>query len=223
MIFYLCIALNINILLSSELCWCETTTFFTLLTSHIINRHPTFIHVRPPGVPNEYQQHIYRAPCDCNTLGQMGEVSVRTMEDPSQRIVVCFFASNAERIATEKKNIYIPVFVPRSFCTATWCDHGEFNRLFLFLLLAVFLLPLLSCYNILYLFCSNPTTHRVNRFVFLKVFLFELLTCHIPVIKMTQYITIRDVVTHDKRCLGAVHVSSFRLCLAGASKRLEVL
>ena len=123
MIFYLCIALNINILLSSELCWCETTTFFTLLTSHIINRHPTFIHVRPPGVPNEYQQHIYRAPCDCNTLGQMGEVSVRTMEDPSQRIVVCFFASNAERIATEKK-IYIspylfPVLFVQQHCATT--------------------------------------------------------------------------------------------------------
>ena len=133
--------------------------------AHISHYQPppnSSLYVRPPGVPNEYQQHIYRAPCDCNTLGQMGEVSVRTMEDPSQRIVVCFFASNAERIATEKKNIYIPVFVPRSFCTATWCDHGEFNTLFLFLLLAVFLLPLLSCYNILYLFCSNPTTHRVN-------------------------------------------------------------
>ena len=115
MIFYLCIALNINILLSSEL-WCETTLFFTLLTSHIINRHPTFIHVRPPGVPNEYQQHIYRAPCDCNTLGQMGEVSVRTMEDPSQRIVVCIFASNAERRRTncnkKKKYIYPRICSP---------------------------------------------------------------------------------------------------------------
>ena len=131
MIFYLCIALNINILLSSELCWCETTTFFTLLTSHIINRHPTFIHVRPPGVPNEYQQHIYRAPCDCNTLGQMGEVSVRTMEDPSQRIVVCFFASNAERIATEKK-IYIypricsPFFLYSNMVRPRWVQHVIF-------------------------------------------------------------------------------------------------
>ena len=142
---------------------------------------------------------------------------------PLNELLFVFLRATPNELQQKKKYIYIPVFVPRSFCTATWCDHGEFNRLFLFLLLAVFLLPLLSCYNILYLFCSNPTTHRVNRFVYLKVFLFELLTCHIPVIKMTQYITIRDVVTHDKRCLGAVHVSSFRLCLAGASKRLEVL
>ena len=116
MIFYLCIALNINILLSSELCWSAGVKQHHFShCSHIINRHPTFIHVRPPGVPNEYQQHIYRAPCDCNTLGQMGEVSVRTMEDPSQRIVVCFFASNAERIATEKKIYISPYLFPVLF------------------------------------------------------------------------------------------------------------
>ena len=221
MIFYLCIALNINILLSSELCWCETTTFFTLLS-----------HYQPP--PNVHTctttwrpKRISTTHISCTLRLQHSWTDGRSKcthhGGPLSTNCCLFFCEQRRTNCNRKKNIYIPVFVPRSFCTATWCDHGEFNTLFLFLLLAVFLLPLLSCYNILYLFCSNPTTHRVNRFVYLKVFLFELLTCHIPVIKMTQYITIRDVVTHDKRCLGAVHVSSFRLCLAGASKRLEVL
>ena len=91
------------------------------------------------------------------------------------------------------------LFSLRSFCTATWCDHGEFNTLLLFICYLLFCFPVLSCYNILYLSCSNQlhTGWNVKRFSVytLTSKFFSLYFC---VIEMTvQFMTTQEVVVNE--------------------------
>ena len=112
----------------------------------------------------------------------------------------CFFVFciHDEKQQQQCRSVVVFVF-PRSFCTATWCDHGEFNALLLFICYLLFCFPVLSCYNILYLSCSNQlhTGWNVKRFSVytLTSKFFSLYFC---VIEMTvQFMTTQEVVVNE--------------------------
>ena len=133
----------------------------------------------------------------------------------SQRIVFFVFCIHDEKQQQQCRSVVVFVF-PRSFCTATWCDHGEFNALLLFICYLLFCFPVLSCYNILYLSCSNQlhTGWNVKRSVyFLTSKFFSLYFC---VIEMTvQFMTTQEVVVNE------AEVQFFDLLLA-YTKRLGI-